>query len=65
MGAGEAVGQNPAVEIAAKGLLNIVGGGFIARPDGERQPRFEVRLDGAIPEGFLRSAALSKTDPSC
>ncbi|MDP2760617.1 MAG: hypothetical protein Q8O64_09490 [Sideroxyarcus sp.] len=58
VGAGEAVSQNSAAEITPKGLLDIGWGGFIARLIGERQPGFEVRLDGAIPEGCLGTAAL-------
>ena len=58
VGAGEAVSQNSAVEITPKGLLDIGGNSFITRSVGECQPSFEVRLHGAIPEGFLESATL-------
>ena len=58
MGAGKAVGKDAAAEIAAKGPLNVCRRRLIALPGRECQSGFEVRLNGAIPERFLGSAAL-------
>lgn len=58
VGAGEAVGEDAAFEIAAEGSLDMGRRCFTVLAAGELQPGFEVGLDDAIPQRPLGTAAL-------
>ena len=58
VGAGEAVGEDAAFEIAAEGSLDMGRRCFTVLAAGEFQPGFEVGLDDAIPQRPLGTAAL-------
>jgi hypothetical protein len=58
VGAGKTVSEDAAFEIAAKGALDIGGRRLVELSGRAFQPGFEVRLDGAIPQRPLGTAAL-------
>lgn len=58
VGAGKAVRQDAAFEIAAKGTLDMGGRRFIEFPGREFQPGFEVRLNRAVPQRLFGTATL-------
>ena len=64
-GAGKAVGEDAAFEIAAEAALDVGRRRLTARPAGEFQPGGEMRLDGAIPQGLLGTAALITLGARC
>jgi len=64
-GVGKAVGEDAAFEIAAEATLDIRRRRLAERTAGEFQPGGEVRLDGAIPQRLLGTAALITLGVRC
>jgi hypothetical protein len=57
-GTDKAVGEDAALEIATEAALDIRWRRLASGPAGQFQPGGEVRLDGAIPQRLLGTAAL-------